>query len=91
MLQFTVHKVPKIYEIDQLVGLNIFKANLLKICYRRDINNNMKTVMNKPHNQKQEQEKEKTNNHTSTHKREKSIVILACMPWRFKNLKQTKR
>ena len=54
MHTFTVHKVPTIDEIDQLVGLNIFKANLLKICYRREINNIVKTVMNKPYNQKQE-------------------------------------
>ena len=91
MLRFTVYKVPTIYEIDQLVGLNIFKANLLKICYRREINNNMKTVMNKPHNQKQEQQQQQQKKHTSTQNRKKSIVILACMPWRFKNLKQTKR
>ena len=30
MHTFTVHKVPTIDEIVQLVGLNIFKANLLK-------------------------------------------------------------
>ena len=54
MHKFTVHKVPTIDEIDQLVGLNIFKAILFKICYRLEINNNMKTVMNKPHNQKHE-------------------------------------
>ena len=54
MQKFTVHKVSTINEIDELVGLNILPANLLKICYRREINNNMKTVMNKPHNQKQD-------------------------------------
>ena len=43
MQKFTVHKVPTIDVIDELVGLNIFKANLLKICYHREINNNMKT------------------------------------------------
>ena len=39
MQKFTVHKVPTIDVIDELVGLNIFKANLLKICYHREINN----------------------------------------------------
>ena len=56
MQTFTVHKAPTIDEIDELVGLNILPANLLKTFYRRDIseNNNMKTVINKPNNQKQE-------------------------------------
>ena len=42
MQKFTVHKVPTIDVIDELVGLNIFKANVLKMCYHREINN-MKT------------------------------------------------
>ena len=56
MQKCTVHKAPTFDEIDELVGLNILPANFieLEICYRRDINNNMKTVINKPLNQKQE-------------------------------------
>ena len=42
MHKFTVHKVPTVDEKDQLVGLNIFKVNLLKIYYRREINSNIK-------------------------------------------------
>ena len=49
-----VHKAPTVDEIDKLVGLNILPANVIENFYRRDKNNNMKTVMNKPHNQKQE-------------------------------------
>ena len=49
---------------------------LLKIRYRRDKNNNMKTVMNKPHNPTT-RSKNKKSNHTSTQKRKQSIVILA--------------
>ena len=50
MQKFKVHKVPTINEIDELVGLNILPAILLKICYCREINNSD----DKPHSQKQE-------------------------------------
>ena len=54
MQKFTVHKASTIDKIHELVALNILPANFIEICYRRDINNNVKTVINKPHNQKQE-------------------------------------
>ena len=65
MQKCTVHKVPTIDETDELVVFKMFlkcfptfyQQILLKICYRREINN-MKTVMNKPHNQKQKSEKQ---------------------------------
>ena len=57
MQKFTVHKAPTIDEIDELVGLNILQTNvienLLPPRYKLiTLHNNMKTVMNKPHNQK---------------------------------------
>ena len=58
MHKFTVHKAPTINEIDELVGLNILPANFIENLLLPRDNNNMKTVMNKPHNQKQEEKEQ---------------------------------
>ena len=58
MHKFTVHKAPNIDEIDKLVGLNILPANFIENLLLLRDNNNMKTVMNKPHNQKQEEKEQ---------------------------------
>ena len=49
-----MHEVPTVNEIDKLLGLNILPANVIEnlLPSQDKIKQQLKTVMNKPHNQK---------------------------------------
>ena len=54
MQKFTVHKVPTIDEIDELVGLNILRANFIENLLPPRDKQQHENSDEKPHNQKQE-------------------------------------
>ena len=54
MQTFTVHKVPTIDEIDELVGLNILPANFIENLLPPRDKQQHESSDEKPHNQKQE-------------------------------------
>ena len=74
MQNFTVHKVPTIDEIDELVGLNILKANFIENLFPPKDKQQHENSDEKP---SQQQARIKKGNHTSSQKRKKSIIFLA--------------